>query len=400
MKKILIGVAVLAVAPARAAFMYRDRIGMMIAFSRLKPEVSFAEAAPPAAPDYSLTAELGGAAGSRGRSRTSCRTATCRIARRPRKSTSSSCTRPRSSARRAGTSRSTTPRPISSPTCSSCAARRRCSTAAARSTRRAIGRRRSISFMDRLGQRHAGAAARVRGRANARSTTSSSTTTRDGRSSSRRTARARCTCARCSRSASPARRCASGSSPLTRSASASIAKRWRRPCPTCRCATRPSRSAALVTWNAVGPQAQPWGDPRKNICVNPLTWRADGAAAEASLNLGAVAYPGTFEGTLADVKGVPQDFVDAKPVVEIGRRRRAMRRRHAAGEGDPLAELHRAADGPRQLSHLRLQPVPHESAEERGGEGGAVSGGRSGFSPTAGVRPKQTLVHNRLSVSR
>ena len=37
-----------------------------------------------------------------------------------------------------------------------------------------------------------------------------------------------------------------------------------------------------------------------------------------SLNLGAVAYPGTFEGTLADVKGVPQDFVDAKPVVESG----------------------------------------------------------------------------------
>ena len=40
---------------------------MMIAFSRLKPEVSFAEATPPAAPDYSQVAELGGAAGSRGR---------------------------------------------------------------------------------------------------------------------------------------------------------------------------------------------------------------------------------------------------------------------------------------------------------------------------------------------
>ena len=73
-----------------------------------------------------------------------------------------------------------------------------------------------------------------------------------------------------------------------------------------------------VSWNSVGPQASPWGDPRKNICVNPLTWRADGAAADASLNLGAVAYPGTFEGTLADVKGVPQEFIDAKPVVEPG----------------------------------------------------------------------------------
>jgi hypothetical protein len=74
----------------------------------------------------------------------------------------------------------------------------------------------------------------------------------------------------------------------------------------------------LVSWNAIGPHAAPWGDPRKNICVNPLTWRTDGAEAEAALNLGAVAYPGTFEGTLADVKGVPQDFVDAKPVVESG----------------------------------------------------------------------------------
>ena len=52
--------------------------------------------------------------------------------------------------------------------------------------------------------------------------------------------------------------------------------------------------------------------------MNPLTWRTDGAAAEASMNLGGVAYPGTFEGTLADVKGVPQDFIDAKPVLEPG----------------------------------------------------------------------------------
>ena len=28
--------------------------------------------------------------------------------------------------------------------------------------------------------------------------------------------------------------------------------------------------------------------------------------------------PGTFEGTLADVKGVPPEFVDAKPIVETG----------------------------------------------------------------------------------
>ena len=52
MKKVLIGVAVLAVAAGTAAFLYRDQIGMMIAFGRLKPEMTFAEATPPAAPDY------------------------------------------------------------------------------------------------------------------------------------------------------------------------------------------------------------------------------------------------------------------------------------------------------------------------------------------------------------
>ncbi len=73
-----------------------------------------------------------------------------------------------------------------------------------------------------------------------------------------------------------------------------------------------------VTWNSIGPEAMKFADTSKNICVNPLTWRADGAAAEASLNLGGVAYPGTFEGTLADVKGVPPSFVDSKPILETG----------------------------------------------------------------------------------
>src|SRR5262245_58852216 len=74
----------------------------------------------------------------------------------------------------------------------------------------------------------------------------------------------------------------------------------------------------VVTWNAIGPKARKWTDTSKSICVNPLTWRTDGAPAAASLNIGSVAYTGTFEGTLADVKGVPQDFIDAKPILETG----------------------------------------------------------------------------------
>jgi hypothetical protein len=73
----------------------------------------------------------------------------------------------------------------------------------------------------------------------------------------------------------------------------------------------------VVTWNAIGPRAASWGDPSKNICVNPLTWRADGDAAESSMNLGGVTYPGTFEGTIADVSGLPPDF-DSKPFLEAG----------------------------------------------------------------------------------
>ena len=52
MKKVLIGVAVFVIALGAAAFLYREQIGMMLAFSRLKPTMSFAEAQPPGAPDY------------------------------------------------------------------------------------------------------------------------------------------------------------------------------------------------------------------------------------------------------------------------------------------------------------------------------------------------------------
>jgi len=44
----------------------------------------------------------------------------------------------------------------------------------------------------------------------------------------------------------------------------------------------------------------------------------DGAPADASLNIGAVSYPGTFAGSLAELKELPQDFIGAKPVLETG----------------------------------------------------------------------------------
>jgi hypothetical protein len=50
----------------------------------------------------------------------------------------------------------------------------------------------------------------------------------------------------------------------------------------------PDTTGCLLSWNSVGPRAQKWGDPSHNVCVNPLTWKTDGARAEASLNLGAM----------------------------------------------------------------------------------------------------------------
>lgn len=80
--------------------------------------------------------------------------------------------------------------------------------------------------------------------------------------------------------------------------------------------TSAAQIGCLVSWNAVGPHADSWGDPSKNVCVNPLSWRADAAVAEHALNLGAVTYPGTFAGSIADLESLPQDFIDGKPVLE------------------------------------------------------------------------------------
>ncbi|MET0533414.1 MAG: DUF3089 domain-containing protein [Steroidobacter sp.] len=78
------------------------------------------------------------------------------------------------------------------------------------------------------------------------------------------------------------------------------------------------QTGCIVSWNAVGPEVTKYIDTSKNICVNPLTWKADGEYADASLNLGGVSYPGSFAGSLADLKELPREFIDAKPILEPG----------------------------------------------------------------------------------
>jgi hypothetical protein len=50
----------------------------------------------------------------------------------------------------------------------------------------------------------------------------------------------------------------------------------------------PTQTGCQVTWNSVGPAAGALFASPDNICVNPLTWRGDGAHADHDANLGAV----------------------------------------------------------------------------------------------------------------
>lgn len=53
-----------------------------------------------------------------------------------------------------------------------------------------------------------------------------------------------------------------------------------------------SQTGCVVTWNAVGPKAQAFGDISDNLCVNPLNWKADDSIAPHESNAGALALGG------------------------------------------------------------------------------------------------------------
>jgi Protein of unknown function (DUF3089) len=316
MKKILIGIAVLAVAAGTAAFLYRDEIGMMIAFNRLKPEHSFADASPPPAPDYSLTASWGalpdredaadvvptgdvqdrqvsaevdvffvhpttffGTAGwNQALDDTSTNQLTDTFVLRGQASVFNGCCRIYAPRYRQATIYS-----FMDGSGSGKAALQ----LAYEDVERAFD-----YFIEHYNQgRPFILAAHSQGSVHVRTLLERRIT------------------------GTPLRERLVAAYPIGFGIDREEMAKTVPDVPVCESA---EQIGCVVTWNAVGPHAQPWGDPRKNICVNPLTWRADGAAAQASLNLGGVTYPGTFEGTLADVKGVPQDFIAAKPVLETG----------------------------------------------------------------------------------
>jgi hypothetical protein len=314
MKKILIGIAVLVVALGTAVFVYRDQIGMMVAFSRLEPEMSFAEASPPAAPDYAQlegwaalpdredaadvvpsgdvqdrqsTAEVdvffvhpttffGTTGWNQSLDDTSTNQLTDMFVLRGQASVFNSCCRIYAPRYRQAT--------IFSFMDSSGSGKDALQLAYG-DVERAFD-----YYIEHYNQgRPFILAAHSQGSVHVRTLLETRIT------------------------GTPLRERLVAAYPIGFSIDREVMAKEVPDVAVCESA---EQTGCLVSWNAIGPQAAPWGDPRKNVCVNPLTWRTDGAAAEAALNLGGVAYPGTFEGTLADVKGVPQEFIDAKPVLE------------------------------------------------------------------------------------
>ena len=92
------------------------------------------------------------------------------------------------------------------------------------------------------------------------------------------------------------------------------------------------------------------------------------------MNLGGVAYPGTFEGAIADMKGVPQDYVDAKPILETG-----VADAQCVDGMLLVKEIHSQNYGARPMGrdnyHIYDYNLFHMNLrQERGGAGRAVSG--------------------------
>ncbi len=56
----------------------------------------------------------------------------------------------------------------------------------------------------------------------------------------------------------------------------------------------PTQTGCQVTWNTLGAEAETFGDPSSDICVNPLHWRNDGSRADFASNLGGVTFRDEF----------------------------------------------------------------------------------------------------------
>ena len=58
--------------------------------------------------------------------------------------------------------------------------------------------------------------------------------------------------------------------------------------------TNATQTGCYVSWNALGPRAEPFEDYHGAVCVNPLTWKNDDAAAAAAANIGSLNIAAPF----------------------------------------------------------------------------------------------------------
>jgi Protein of unknown function (DUF3089) len=74
----------------------------------------------------------------------------------------------------------------------------------------------------------------------------------------------------------------------------------------------------LVSWNSVGPKVTRRDDMKDNICVNPLTWMANDARADRSLNEGGVSYPSDTRGDLVHLQPTHADMNSEHAAIDVG----------------------------------------------------------------------------------
>jgi hypothetical protein len=79
------------------------------------------------------------------------------------------------------------------------------------------------------------------------------------------------------------------------------------------CST-PQQTKCLVTWNTVGPQVRPFQDTSRDICVNPLSWSTDGERADFAMNAGGVTFNRHFGTSVESLREGPE----FKPQIEPG----------------------------------------------------------------------------------
>jgi len=73
----------------------------------------------------------------------------------------------------------------------------------------------------------------------------------------------------------------------------------------------PEQTGCMVTWNSVAPDAPSFSDTGSDVCVNPISWRTDGAHADFGDNLGGVSFAAE-EGAVAGE--IEAGIVDAQCV--------------------------------------------------------------------------------------